>query len=152
MRASPRAYPEGRDLVAGLIKRGWTPSEAAAAAGNIHVESGFHPGIHSSVTGENSYGLMQWNGDRLAGLQRFALAFGRDWKDPEVQMDYMDLERKGGSVAFGGTDERGAYKRAFGRGGTPGDLAARFGQYVERPLALADTVDERRAAAELYGE
>jgi len=145
-----RTSMAGHNFVQGMINRGWTPAEAAAAAGNVHVESGFFPGIKSLSPGEQSFGLMQWNGDRLAGLQRYGLAFGRDWKDPEVQMDYINMERNGQSVVYGGTDERRAYQNAFGRGGSAADMAERFGRYVERPLTLANTVDQRRAAAEEY--
>jgi hypothetical protein len=135
----------------GMMRRGWTPEEAAGAAGNVHVESGFHPGIKSSVPNESSFGFLQWNNQRLRGLQTMAEASGRDWQDPEVQMDWIQMERNGESVKFGGSDERHFYNKAFSGGGTPEEIAERFGQYVERPRRLADTVEIRKAAAAKYG-
>jgi Phage tail lysozyme len=135
-------------FVAGMVKRGWTPDEAAAAAGNVHVESGFDPGAVNRTGGDS--GLIQWTGPRRRGLQSFAQARGADWRDPEIQMDWLHLERTGDSVKFGGSDERGAFTKAFGAGGNPADLAHRFAQHVERPANLRATVGLRRAAADLY--
>jgi hypothetical protein len=143
-------YPSGTAFVEGMVRRGWTPEEAAGAAGNVHVESGFQPAIKSSVPGENSYGLLQWNKDRLTGLQNMAKQTGRDWTDPEVQMDWIDMERSGKSVSYGGGDERSSYRKAFAGGGTPEDIAERFGQFVERPEDLSQTVRQRRQAAAQY--
>jgi hypothetical protein len=41
----------GVDFVQGMVRRGWTPNEAAGAAGNVHVESGFRPYIKSAAPG-----------------------------------------------------------------------------------------------------
>jgi len=142
--------PGGKYFVKGMIDRGWTPEEAAGAAGNVHVESGFRPGVKSSVPGENSYGFLQWNKERLRGLMNMAESRGLNWVDPDTQMDWINMERTGESVKYGGADERWAYKRAFAGGGTPGEIAERFGRWVERPLRLADTVAIRRNAAERY--
>src|SRR5215475_10946529 len=89
-------------FVQGLVNRGWSVPEASAAAGNVHVESGFRPGI---VAPNGDTGLLQWNGARLAGMQRYAAASGRDWRDPEAQLDWIAMERSGGSRQFG-VDER----------------------------------------------
>ena len=140
----------GTDFVEGMMRRGWTVEEAAAAAGNAHVESGFQPGIKSSVPNEHSYGFLQWNKERLRGLQNMAAQTQRDWTDPEVQMDWINMERTGKSVDYGGGDESRMYAKAFEGGGTPEDMAERFGQFVERPLKLSDTAHIRRAAAAKY--
>jgi len=134
-------------FVQGLVNRGWSVPEASAAAGNAHVESGFRPGI---VAPNGDTGLLQWNGARLAGMQRYAAATGRDWRDPEAQLDWIALERSGGSRQFG-VDERGGYHKAFAGGGTPADMAATFGHYVERPADLSATVGQRSAMATAYG-
>jgi|SRR5262245_29813127 len=143
-------YSGSSQFVKGMIARGWTPEEAAGVAGNVHVESGFKPYIKSSVPGEHSYGFLQWNKERLRGLQNMAAIQGRDWQDPEVQMDYIQAERSGDSIKFGGGDERNSYYKAFAQGGTPAEIAERFGRFVERPLRLADTVETRRKMAEMY--
>jgi len=136
-------------FVRGMVDRGWTPQEAAAAAGNVHVESGFVPAI-SQQGGGPGRGLAQWGGDRFTGLQKYAAATGRDWHDPNVQMDWLAMERTGESTTYGGSDERGAFTKAFAGGGTPAELAENFGRYVERPARLSDTLTDRRAYAELY--
>jgi len=130
-----------------MVNRGWSVPEASAAAGNVHVESGFRPGI---VAPNGDTGLLQWNGGRLSGMQRYAAATGRDWRDPEAQMDWIAMERSGDSRRWG-VDERGGYRRAFAGGGAPGDMAATFGQYVERPKDLSATVGQRSAMAVAYG-
>jgi len=145
-----KGYAGAEAFVKGMVKRGWTPEEAAGAAGNVHVESGFRPGVKSSVPGEQSFGFLQWNKDRLQGLKNYASSKGMDWQAPEAQMDWINLERTGRSVDYGGTSEKGAYAKAFAGGGSSKDIAARFGRYVERPKDLSQSVQQRMAAAELY--
>lgn len=145
-----QAYAGGQAFVDGLIKRGWTPDEAAAAAGNAHVESGFKPGVKSSVANEQSYGFLQWNGKRLQGLKNMAKDKGLDWQDPEAQLDYIHMERTGESAKYGGTDESAMYKKALSGGGSPAEMAERFGKYVERPKDLSQSVKLRMAAADQY--
>jgi len=134
-------------FVQGMVNRGWTGDEAAAAAGNAHIESGFIPG---NVAPGGDSGLIQWAGPRLAGLQSYASTTGRSWKDAEAQMDWLAMERSGESTKWGGSDERDSFRKAFDAGGTPQEMAGRFGQFVERPRDLSATVDQRMAAAGLY--
>jgi hypothetical protein len=145
-------YPGAEAFVQGLVKRGWTPTEAAAAAGNAHVESGFKPGIKSSAANEQSYGFLQWNSERLQGLKNMAKDKGLNWQDPEAQLDWIHMERTGESVKYGGTNEKSMYKKALSGGGTPAEMAARFGKYVERPKDLSQSVDQRMAAATQYSK
>jgi hypothetical protein len=147
-----KGYPGAEAFVKGMIARGWTPAEAAGAAGNVHVESGFKPGVKSSVPGEQSFGFLQWNKDRLQGLKNYAASKGIDWQSPEAQMDWINLERTGGSVKYGGTNESAAYKKALAAGGSPEQIAARFGQFVERPKDLSQSVRERMGAAVQYAK
>src|SRR5262245_16023487 len=134
-------------FVQGMVNRGWTNDEAAAAAGNAHIESGFIP---ANVAPGGDSGLIQWAGPRLAGLQSYASATGRSWKDPEAQMDWLSVERSGEPTKWGGSDERDSFRKAFDTGGSPQEMAARFGQFVERPRDLSATVGQRMAAAGLY--
>jgi len=143
---SPGSY-QPNAFVQGMVNRGWTPEESAAAAGNVHIESAFIPG---NVAPGGDSGLIQWAGPRLAGLQSYASATGRSWKDPEAQMDWLDMERSGESTKWGGSDERDNFRKAFAAGGTPQEMARGFGQFVERPRDLSATVDQRMAAAGLY--
>ena len=143
-------YSGAEAFVQGLVKRGWTPEEAAGAAGNAHVESGFKSGVKSSAPGEQSFGFLQWNSKRLQGLKNYAASKGMDWQDPEAQLDWIHLERTGGSTKYGGPDESAAYKKALAGGGSPQDIAARFGKYVERPKDLSQSVNQRMSAASSY--
>lgn len=145
-----QSYPGAEAFVQGLVKRGWTPEEAAAAAGNVHVESGFKPSIKSSVKDEQSFGYLQWNKERLQGLKNMAASKKMDWRDPEAQLDWIHMERTGESAKFGGGSEKAAYEKAFKGGGSPSELAARFGKYVERPKDLSQSVNQRMTAATSY--
>ena len=146
------AYSGGEAFVRGMIKRGWTPEEAAGVAGNVHVESGFRSEIKSSAPTEQSYGFLQWNKERLQGLKNMAASKGLDWRDPETQMDWIHMERTGESTKYGGGDERTAYKKALSGGGSPAQIAERFGRYVERPKDLSQSVEQRKAAAIEYAK
>src|SRR6185437_11560939 len=43
----------------------------------------------------SAYGLLNWRGSRLAGLQAYASATGRPASDPNAQLDYIVHEMKG---------------------------------------------------------
>jgi len=148
----PQQQPRGpaATFVEGMMKRGWTREEAAGLAGNIQIESAFRSDVKSSVPKEQSFGLMQWNKDRLQGLKNMAAASKRDWRDPEVQMDWINMERNGDSVKFGGSNERGFYKKALGQKGTPEEYAERIGRFVERPRDLSATLRQRQQFARQY--
>jgi len=133
-----------------MIARGWTPEEALAAAGNVNVESGFNPAAVNKGGGDT--GLVQWTGPRKAALKSFATATGRDWTDPEAQMDWLHMERTGESARWGGGNEQRGFTKAFAGGGTPADMAHRFGQFVERPAKLAATVADRTSGAAAYAQ
>lgn len=144
-------YTSGKTFVEGMVSRGWTPEEAAGVAGNVHAESGFRPGIQEQkpIAGRGGYGLIQWTGPRRVAFERYARDTQRDPADPAAQMDWLHMERTGGSTKYG-VDERASYKRAFAGGGTPEDIAERFGRFVERPADLSQSVATRRAMAARY--
>lgn len=131
------ARPEGmntkQSVMYGLQKRGFTKEEAAAVAGNVDAESSFRPGIVNSI---GAVGYMQWLGPRKQGLFNYAQSVGKDWSDPEVQLDYIALERSGESVKYSGpnSSEKANYDKAFASG-DPTQMAADFGRFVERPSA-----------------
>jgi Phage tail lysozyme len=145
--APPRATIAPNAFVAGMMQRGWTPAEAQAAAGNVSSESGFNSAAVKPTGGDS--GLLQWTGARLQGLQNYAAATGRNWHDPQAQMDWLHLERTGDSTKYGGTDERGSFAKAF-IGGTAADQAERFANFVERPAADTAHIAARRWAADQY--
>jgi hypothetical protein len=93
------------DFISGMVARGWSPEAAAAMAGNVKGESDFDP---SGATGDagTAHGLVQWRGERFTALKKFAAESGRDWRDKEVQMDFLNKEYRGrfGNKAVTETD------------------------------------------------
>jgi hypothetical protein len=75
---------------------GLSPVAAAGVVGNLYQESGFNPTAVGD--GGTAHGLAQWRGDRHAGLVNFAKAQGKPPTDPNVQMDYLVTEMKGGDI------------------------------------------------------
>ena len=73
-------------LVERLMQGGLSRAQAAALVGNFQQESNLNPAAHNRQ--ENAFGLMQWRGDRLVGLQKYASEQGKAWTDPSVQADY----------------------------------------------------------------
>ncbi len=78
-----------------LLELGATPKDAAALLGNLMQESG--RGLNTGAIGDggNSIGIGQWNGPRRRALQRFAQARGVDWRDLDLQIEYLWRELHG---------------------------------------------------------
>ncbi|MFA4974364.1 MAG: phage tail tip lysozyme [bacterium] len=78
-------------LATELTKRGYSPVQAAGIIGNLAHESRLDP---TNATGDNgtSGGLAQWHNDRWANLKNFAQGQGADWRDPKVQIAFLDNE------------------------------------------------------------
>jgi hypothetical protein len=117
-------------IMSGLVARGFSQEQAAAIVGNLAAESSLNPANVNPASG--AFGLEQLLGQRKGGFMRYAAAAGKNPTDIDAQLDWLKLERTGGSMQYGGTDERGAYQRAFSSGNV-GGMAADFGKYVERP-------------------
>jgi TP901 family phage tail tape measure protein len=129
-RIFPKGHVTGASVMADLIKLGWTKDEAAAAAGVAMGESTMRPGVVNSV---GATGLFQMlSSDRKGGMLRFAAATNRKWDDPHMQAEWYNLERTGGSVKYGGSDERANFRRAL-RGGEAGQMSANLEALVQRP-------------------
>lgn len=79
-----------------MSKAGLPPVGAAAAVGGLYQESGFNPGAVGDKGTAN--GMAQWRGERLSGLTQFAQSQGKPATDPQVQLDYMIAEMKGGDM------------------------------------------------------
>lgn len=82
-----------KQYIDGLVRRGFSPAQAAALAGNIQSESAGNPTAYNAD--ENAYGLMQWRLDRKTGLEDYARSTGRDPRDPEAQLDWLAVEMTG---------------------------------------------------------
>ncbi len=79
-----------------LIKSGYNPTIAAGLVGNFIHESGLDTGIEGDkgLKGGSSYGIAQWREGRLVGLQNYAKNKKKDWRDIDVQLDYVSYELK----------------------------------------------------------
>lgn len=92
----PGKVPTGaQNWVQTFQNSGLPPMQAAMMAGNIQVESGFRTDAWNKK--EDAHGIMQWEGDRWDAkspnsLQSFAAKAGKDWRDPQVQSDFMKWE------------------------------------------------------------
>ncbi len=69
---------------------GYTPEQSAGIVGNLIHESNLNTG----AVGDSgaSFGIAQWNGDRLKGLENFAAAQGSDSRNFDTQLDYIHHE------------------------------------------------------------
>lgn len=94
--ANYAARPSPQQIVSYLTGLGYNPVQAAAITGNIEQESGFNP--MSLNKGEGAYGLLQWRGPRLTGLQQFAQSQGADPSDWRTQLDFMRYEMNNGEA------------------------------------------------------
>ena len=77
-----------------FMAQGYSPIQAAAICGNLIVESGMNPKIESSVTGEKSYGIAQWNpaAGRLQILQAYATDNNLDYTKLQTQLMFLHWE------------------------------------------------------------
>lgn len=82
------------------VSRGYTQTQAAGIVGNLIAESNLDPIVAPGDNG-TAFGIAQWRGSRLTKLKRFANANGRDWRDFETQLAFVDVELQ--------DDERTAY-------------------------------------------
>ncbi|UQS95228.1 tail lysozyme [Pseudanabaena phage Pam5] len=85
----------GQKVAARLINNGLTPTAAAGLASNINAESRFRTDARAAGDGRDgsdSIGMGQWNGPRAIALQQFAASQGKDWRDPNVQADFVAYE------------------------------------------------------------
>lgn len=79
---------------------GYNASQAAGIVGNLEAESNFDSTIVSSVSNENSQGIAQWNpakaaGNRLNKLKIFSRNINRNWRDYDVQLQFVLHELRG---------------------------------------------------------
>lgn len=82
-----------------LLERGVEPHIAAGLVGNLMQESG--KGLNTGAIGDNgnSIGMGQWNGPRRRALVRFAEARGVDWRDIDLQIEFLWRELNGSESA-----------------------------------------------------
>ena len=68
---------------------GLQPHQIAGVLGSLSLESfeNINPLAHNKES--NAFGIAQWLGDRLTGLKDFGKSIGRDFKNEDVQIDYL---------------------------------------------------------------
>jgi hypothetical protein len=79
-----------------VAQHGLSPLAASTIVGNLYQESGFNP----AATGDSgsAFGMAQWRLDRQTGLRNFAATQNKPVTDPQVQLDYLVSEMKGGDM------------------------------------------------------
>jgi hypothetical protein len=114
-----------RIAMAYLVKKGWTPMQAAAIIGNLTAESYMHPKTAPGDEG-TAVGLAQWRNERRV---KFREIIGKRVEDASLreQLDFVDwelknTERKAGNLLKKApTLEEGThiidkyYERSFGK-------------------------------------
>lgn len=83
-----------------LTKQGYTPDQAAGIVGNLMQESGVDPTISPGDNGQ-SFGIAQWNGDRLSALKDYANQNGTSFKDLDTQLGFLNNELNGSESKAG---------------------------------------------------
>lgn len=136
----------GKLIYDGFIARGFNPAQSAALAGNMQQESSFKPTAWNAAS--QAGGLMQWRLDRLAGLQSYATATGRDPADSNLQMDYVVHEMTGpeakNSAAFLKANDVAGANAALKRYVRYGDTEA--GNRLQYATNIANQVRQYDAA------
>ena len=68
---------------------GLQPHQIAGVLGSLSLESfeNLNPLAHNKES--NAFGIAQWLGERLTGLKEFGKSIGRDFKNEDVQIDYL---------------------------------------------------------------
>lgn len=109
--ANPRAADMARQkdrhqgnagtIASTLADKGWTDAQIDGALGRLQQESSLNPNAvrkddnKKAAPGyRDSFGIAQWNGSRLAGLDKFAEARGKTRNDLETQAAYIDHEMR----------------------------------------------------------
>jgi hypothetical protein len=91
-----------KQIVRGLLNRGFSYTGAVALAGNIAHESGCVPDI-TEKSGTGGYGLMQWDPGykRRQALTAFAKHTKTSESSLATQLDFMKCELRNGYIWFG---------------------------------------------------
>lgn len=117
--------------------KGWSVEQAAGIVGNlIHESGGLRTGAINRGDGQDgsdSVGLAQWNSDRAKNLQAFAASKGKDWREFQTQLEFVDYELN--------TAERKASER-LRTAATPREAAAAFAEYFLRPAGAGSGTPE----------
>lgn len=130
-------YKGNAGVIAGeLAKAGLTDTQISGFMGRLQQESSLNPNAknkNDAGPGKHSYGIGQWNRDRLDNLTGYAKALGKDKSDLATQASFAAHEM------FGSKDSR-----------VSGKFGAKSESYAGKQLAAATTVRDAAKAAMHY--
>jgi len=73
-----------------LLDKNLSKHAVAGIVGNLYAESKFDTSALGD--GDTSGGIAQWHADRFTNLKQFASQNGKDWRDLDLQLDFMWYE------------------------------------------------------------
>lgn len=137
-----------------LRSAGYSEEAAAGALGNIYGESGCRFDAIEGGSGEG-IGICQWSFGRKQQLINYANSRGKEWQDPETQINFLlgELDESGGAdgyASFGFMPYHGFTKQQWVDANTPEAAAEAFMWSFERPGV--PRLDVRQEAARRYYE
>lgn len=128
-----------------LIRNGFSKDVAAGIVGNLMNENlAEHDQSHADYYGDGTYagmggGMAAWLNERFTGLQDFAKAQGKDWKDLGVQTQFLLKE----------LDNMPDLKQRLLSGNlSVNDAAELFMREFERPATEYAHLDRRQSSAQ----
>lgn len=122
-----------------LIAHGYSKIQAAAIIGNLYQESGVNPSrVESNGVG---IGLVQWSFGRRTQLEDYAKSKGKSWTDLETQLEFLDMELKGGKQLSG------QYLQTFKNPYSVNEAVEAFCWGFERPNAQYANIAYRKQMA-----
>jgi hypothetical protein len=99
-----------KEIIAGLVARGFPQHVAAGMVANMLAESGLNAGVNEAVPvvpgSRGGYGLNQWTGPRRVQYEAFAKAMGKPVDDMATQLDFTAWEMQ--------NTEKAAYDKLLG--------------------------------------
>lgn len=101
---------KAKEIVSGLIRRGFSKLEAVGLAGNMSVESSVSGKWFTTSAKDKAgaYGLMQWQGDREKAIKAYASYKGMASTDLSLQLDFVKFELKDGYLLYPGDTSKTA--------------------------------------------
>ena len=107
---------------------GLTKAQAAGVTGNLMFESSLNPSNNIIDTNNRrAGGLAMWNGENFAKLINYAKGRGKDWRDLDVQTDFL-VGTLDGSIPYGNKQINEVNSR-LRRASTPQQAATAFFYY-----------------------
>lgn len=141
----------GQKRLAAMIfftDNGYSSTQAAGMVGNLEAESGFNTTVVSSIVGEQSQGIAQWNpaGGRLQDLKLFAKNNGYDWRNFTVQLQFVIYELNNYSY-LGKAKLRKCTKFTGGKDNNSSTWI--FMKWYERPAITSSEITRREKFAKI---